>query len=272
MTWRAAVVGSPIVHSMSPVVHRAAYAGLGLDDWVFERAQVEAGRLAAYVASLSDEWVGLAVTMPLKEEALALAATRGDEAELVAAANTLTRGEQGWRADNTDVQGLEMALREAGLREVGSAVVVGSGATARSALVALARFGVGEVTFLVRGQVRPAAVQLAERLGMVASSRTYADGPATSGSPGVVVSTVPSGATPPVDGWRLPHGCVVFDVVYAGWPTPWAAQWQNQAVTLVGGDRMLLHQAVAQVQLMTGLKAPVEPMADALSAAFRAGS
>src|SRR5690606_14313250 len=115
------------------------------------------------------------------------------------------RGEHGWRADNTDVAGLEMALREAGLGEVGSAVIVGSGATARSALLALSRFGVHAVTFLVRDEVRPAAAALAERLGMTVSSRSYAQGPGAWGSPEVVISTVPSGATPPVDGWRLPQ-------------------------------------------------------------------
>src|SRR5690606_26755857 len=116
---------------------------------------------------------------------------------------------------------------EAGLGEVGSAVIVGSGATARSALLALSRFGVHAVTFLVRDEVRPAAAALAERLGMTVSSRSYAQGPGAWGSPEVVISTVPSGATPPVDGWRLPQGCVVLDVGYAGWPTPWAAQWQS---------------------------------------------
>lgn len=270
MTRRAGVVGSPITHSMSPVLHRAAYAALGLADWTFDRAQVEAGGLSQHVGSLSEEWVGVAVTMPLKEEALALAVTRGDEAELAGAANTLTRGEHGWRADNTDVAGLEMALREAGLGEVGSAVIVGSGATARSALLALSRFGVHAVTFLVRDEVRPAAAALAERLGMTVSSRSYAQGPGAWGSPEVVISTVPSGATPPVDGWRLPQGCVVLDVVYAGWPTPWAAQWQSEGVTVARGDRMLLHQAVAQVQLMTGRNAPVALMGQALSTALRA--
>lgn len=270
MTRRAGVVGSPITHSMSPVLHRAAYAALGLDDWTFDRAQVEAGGLSQHVAGLSDEWVGVSVTMPLKEEALALAGTRGDEADLVGGANTLTRDGHGWRADNTDVQGLETALREAGLGQVDSAVVVGSGATARSGLLALSRFGVREVSFLVRDEARPAATALAKRLGMTASSRSYAEGPRAWGSPEAVVSTVPGGATPPVDGWALPQGCVVFDVVYARWPTPWAAQWRREGVTVARGDRMLLHQAVAQVQLMTGRSAPVDLMGEALSAALRA--
>lgn len=272
MTRRAGVVGSPIAHSMSPVLHRAAYAALGLTDWTFDLTQVEAGGLQRHVEALSDEWAGVAVTMPLKEEALALAATRSDGADLVGGANTLTRDGPGWRADNTDAQGLETALREAGLGQVGSAVIVGSGATARSAVLALSRFGVHHVTFLVRDQMRPAVAALAERLGMTVSSSRYAAGSGAWGSPDVVVSTVPSGATPPVDGWALPRGSVVCDVVYAGWPTPWAAQWQSEGVTVMRGDSMLLHQAVAQVELMTGLEAPVEVMREALSTALQAAS
>lgn len=264
----AGVVGSPIAHSLSPVLHRAAYDALGLAGWSFHRDRVEAGDLAAYVAGLPRDWVGLAVTMPLKEEALALAQELGEEAALVGGANTLTRLPGGWRGDNTDVHGLEQALRDAGLTTSGSAVVVGSGATARSALLALSRLGVREVRLLVRDEVRAGAVELAARLGLGATTRRYADGPADWGSPGVVVNTVPSGATPPVDGWRLPEGAVVFDVGYAGWPTPWAAAWAAQGRSVTRGDGMLLHQAVRQVRLMTGREAPVEAMAAALAAAL----
>ncbi|WP_109471501.1 shikimate dehydrogenase [Ornithinimicrobium cavernae] len=270
MTWRAGVVGSPITHSMSPVLHRAAYDALGLEGWSFHRDQVAAGELAAYVERLPGDWVGLAVTMPLKEEALALGAEVGEEARLVGGANTLLRTDGGWRAENTDVYGLEQALRGAGLGNASAAAVVGSGATARSTLLTLSRFGVREVTLLVRDQVRPGALDLAERLGMAARTCRYAEGPGRWGTPEVVVSTVPSGATPDVAGWVLPSGAVVCDVVYAGWPTPWATDWESQGVSVTRGDAMLLHQAVRQVRLMTGLEAPVEAMAAALRAALAA--
>lgn len=270
MTRHAGVIGSPIAHSLSPVLHEAAYHALGLQGWSFHRDHVAAGDLAAYVMGLPEDWVGLAVTMPLKEEALALATEADEVATLTGGANTLTRIASGWRADNTDVYGLQQALRDGGLTTTDSAVVVGSGATARSALVALSHLGVHEVRLLVREEVRPAALELAARLGLHATTSRYADGPTSWGHPGVVVNTVPSGATPPVDGWELPEGAVVFDVVYAGWPTPWAAQWQSEGVTVARGDRMLLHQAVAQVQLMTGRNAPVALMGQALSTALRA--
>ncbi|WP_114907658.1 shikimate dehydrogenase [Ornithinimicrobium murale] len=270
MTWRAGVVGSPITHSLSPVLHRAAYAALGLEGWSFHRDQIARGDLTAYVTGLPGDWVGLAVTMPLKEEALALAAAVGDEARLAGGANTLTRVPEGWRADNTDVHGLTHALRDAGLTRATTATVVGSGATARSALLALVSFGVREVSLLVREQARPETLRLAEQLGLRATTTRYAEGPAHWGEAEVVVSTVPSGATPAVDGWRLAEGAVVFDVVYAEWPTPWAAAWQTQGQTVTRGDGMLLHQAVRQVHLMTGREAPVAAMAAALREAVGA--
>lgn len=272
MTWRAGVVGSPITHSLSPVLHRAAYDALGLEGWSFHRDRVDAGDLSAYVEGLPGDWVGLAVTMPLKEEALALAADVGPEASLVGGVNTLLRSADGWRGENTDVHGLEQALRLAGLGStpVESAAVIGSGATARSALLSLTRFGVGEVRLIVRDRVRPGAIELAEQLGLRVTTSRYADGPASWGMPGAVVSTVPAGATPPVDGWALPEGAVVCDVVYAGWPTPWAANWTAQGVEVSRGETMLLHQAVRQVELMTGHVAPVDAMAAALARAVDA--
>lgn len=267
VTRHAGVVGSPITHSLSPVLHRAAYEALGLPGWTFHRDEVAAGDLAAYVRSRPPEWVGLAVTMPLKEEALALGDAVGQEARLVGGANTLVRSGDGWRAENTDVAGLVAALREAGVTHPSAATVVGSGATARSALLALHRLGVERVQLLVRDQVRPGALDLAEQLGLVATTSRYADGPGQWEPAALVVNTVPAGGTPPVAGWTLKPGAVVFDVVYAGWPTPWASDWAERGVAVTRGDGMLLHQAVRQVELMTGRPAPVDAMRQALSQA-----
>ncbi len=174
------MVGSPVSHSLSPVLHRAAYQALGLSGWCYGRAEVRAGELAAYVAALPEDWVGLSVTMPGKEEALALAAEAGDEGRLTGAANTLVRTDAGWRADNTDVAGLMAALAEteaASSHERGAtwavggsarrrtALVVGSGATARSALVALHRRGVTDVVLQVRRTARAQTLAMAPQPG-----------------------------------------------------------------------------------------------------------
>ncbi len=270
MASHAGVIGAPIRHSLSPVLHQAAYRALGLTGWSFHREEVGPGELAAYLARLGEDWVGLAVTMPLKEEALAAAQRVGADADLVGGANTLLRADGGWRAENTDVPGLVTALQQAGLSAAAAspAAVLGSGATARSALVALHRCGIRQVQLIVRDRLRPGAAELAEQLGMTLTSSRYADGPAGWGRPGVVVSTVPAGATPPVAGWELAPGAVLLDVGYAPWPTSWATQWQAQGQTVCSGATMLLHQAGHQVALMTGRSAPLSAMATALQTAL----
>lgn len=272
MVHRAGVVGDPIAHSLSPALHTAAYAALGLTDWTYGLTRVPAGALADHVAGLDDSWAGISVTRPGKEEALALAASVGDEAELVGAANTLTRGSGGWRADNTDIPGLVAALAEAGAGAPGIVDLIGSGATARSALVALRRVGARSVRFVVRATVRPETADLASRLGLATSSVSYADwsaGLARGAGAGVdlMLSTVPPGTTPAVDGAPTAPGGVVFDVTYAPWPSPLATDLARHGRLAVGGWNMLLHQAAAQVHLMTGLEAPVPAMRAALAEA-----
>lgn len=269
MLTRCAVVGSPIAHSRSPVLHRAAYAALGLHGWSYGRTEVAAGALAAHVAGLGPEWVGLSVTMPGKEEALALADNAAEEAVLAGAANTLVMRDGGWYADNTDVYGLATALAEAGAVAPESALVVGGGATARSAVLALRTLGVQQVRLLVRDRVRPETATLLERLELDSSVRRLDEGIPLGGGVDVVVGTLPSSApAPPVHlvGDRRP---VVLDVAYAPWPSPLAAAVAGAAgarVDVVRGTGMLLHQAVRQVELMTGRTAPVQAMAQALRA------
>lgn len=270
---RAGVVGSPVAHSLSPVLHRAAYAALGLTGWTYDVADVPAGRLQAHVGRLGPEWVGLSVTMPGKEEALALAASASQEARLTGAANTLVRTPDGWRADNTDVSGLRAALTEAGAGPGARATVLGGGATARSALLALRDLGAHEVDLLVRDRPRPATEEMVERLAdLHVRCRRLGDRPLELGGPHteVVVSTLPAAA--PAPHLRLARGgpgSVVMDVVYAPWPSPFAravAALGAQAPVVVPGTGMLLHQAVRQVELMTGQNGPVEAMRAALAA------
>lgn len=265
----AGVVGSPIAHSLSPVLHRAAYAALGLTGWSYHWSEVRSGELAAYLDSLPDTWVGLSVTMPGKEEALALARSTSPRARLVGAANTLVRTGPGWHADNTDVHGVSQALREAGcLAPPRVGVVVGSGATARAVLVALHEMGAREVRFVVREDIRAPTRALAERLGLRVDRCRHDDPVAAWGRADVVVSTVPRGHTPPVDGPGGLGHAVVLDVVYAGWPSPWAADLGSFGVRVHGGGSMLLHQAAEQVHQMTGRPPPLGAMREALRGAL----
>ena len=255
-TVRLAVVGSPIVHSRSPQLHRAAYDELGLGSYVYERIEIGAGGLSTWARELPDEWRGLSVTMPLKVEALELADEVSDVAVLTGGANTLvfdTHAEHPRiRADNTDVAGIIGALREAGIHEIDRAEVLGAGATAASALAAIAQLGATEVRLIVRTPPRAArAVALAERLGMRASVDHLASWSPDEGVD-LVASTLPAGASPQLDASRVPDASALFDVVYDPWPTSLASAWTAASRPVVPGIHMLIHQAVEQVRLFTG--------------------
>ncbi|HEY5249275.1 MAG TPA: shikimate dehydrogenase, partial [Dermatophilaceae bacterium] len=123
---RAAVLGSPISHSLSPVLHVAAYRALGLSHWSYEAHEVKAPALRRFVRGLGPQWAGLSLTMPLKEVAFEVADEVSDLAREVGAINTLVRrADGGWSGHNTDVYGVSQALREAGCAQVTSAVVLG---------------------------------------------------------------------------------------------------------------------------------------------------
>ncbi|MEU3012877.1 shikimate dehydrogenase [Nocardia asteroides] len=262
---KAAVLGKPIAHSRSPQLHLAAYRALGLD-WSYERVECSAEELPGFVDGLGPEWVGLSVTMPGKEAALAHAGTRTDRAVLVGSANTLVRTETGWLADCTDVDGVLGALRGGGVDRLTEAVVLGAGGTARPALLALSELGARSVTVVARdaGRAR-SALELAERLGMAVSTIGFDDdslAPVCARA-GAVVSTIPATAAAAVAA-QVAGAPVVLDAIYNPWPTPLAEAVAAAGHTVVSGLQMLLNQAYGQVELFTGLPAPRAAMAAAL--------
>ncbi|TLF97833.1 shikimate dehydrogenase [Nocardia cyriacigeorgica] len=262
---KAAVLGSPIAHSRSPQLHLAAYRALGLP-WTYERIECTAEQLPELVDGLGPEWVGLSVTMPGKEAALAYAIERTERAELVGSANTLVRIDGGWRADCTDVDGVLGALRGGGVDTLSEAMVLGAGGTARPALLALAELGANAVTIVARDAGRAAsAVDLAHRLGLTATVIGFdpaAVGAAAARS-GAVVSTVPPAAAATVAD-AVAAAPVVLDAIYNPWPTPLAEAVVRAGHTVVSGLDMLINQAYGQVEQFTGRPAPREAMAAAL--------
>lgn len=272
---RAAVLGQPVTHSLSPVLHRAAYDALGLTDWTFERHEVGTADLPRFLASLDGRWRGLALTMPLKETALALADVASDTARRTGAANTLVRNGDSWHADNTDVWGINAALLDAGVEQdaVERALVLGSGATARSAVAALSALGVREIAFGVRDRVRAETLRQAAAAGMKTSVIALDDVARIVADEAVTVSTLPPGGADEVaaalgEGSLTGRG-VLLEVVYAGWPTPLATAAQSAGLTVAPGLEMLIHQAAAQVTSMTGRDAPLAAMQAAGRAAQR---
>ncbi|WP_039798945.1 shikimate dehydrogenase [Nocardia araoensis] len=270
---KAAVLGKPIAHSRSPQLHLAAYRALGLN-WSYERIECSAEQLPGLVDGLGPEWVGLSVTMPGKEAALAYADERTDRAVLVGSANTLVRRDAGWLADCTDVDGVLGALRGGGVTDLTDGVVLGAGGTARPALLALSELGAKSVTVVARdpGRAR-GALELAERLGMIASLAGFDAGTlrASCAAAGAVVSTIPATAAAVVAP-AVAEAPVVLDAIYNPWPTPLADAVARAGHTVVSGLQMLLNQAYGQVELFTGQPAPRAEMAAALEEEHRPGN
>lgn len=268
---RAAVLGKPIAHSLSPVLHRAAYEAMGMTDWSYDLRECDAASLRELIDGMGPTWRGLSLTMPLKEEALLIADTSSDVARRTGAVNTLIRDGNGWHGENTDVLGIREALRDAGVgeRAVPRAVLVGSGATARSALAALADLQIPEVVFVVRKQVRASTLAQAHDHGFRVVTLRESEAAAAVLEAPLVVSTTPAGAADSLAGTMAQLGVaadaavtgkVLLDVVYADWPTELASTAAAYGARIVPGIEMLIHQGAAQFELMTGRPAPLDVM------------
>ena len=265
---RCLVVGQPIAHSLSPNLHRAAYAALGLD-WTYDAIEVPPGSLGHVLERERPH--GVSVTMPLKSEAFALARSVSPLAAKVGVANTLVArggaegdgaGSRQYDADNTDVAGVVASLAEAGLTVLSGStvVVVGAGGTAQAVLVAVATLGCAQVTVVARSveRARAALSGTAERAGLHLDIRELTAH--AFGRPDLLVATTPTGALD--EHAEAAAGArVVFDVLYHPWPTPIIRAATHRGAVVVGGLSLLVHQAARQVELMTGRSpAPVSAM------------
>jgi shikimate dehydrogenase len=258
------VLGSPIRHSLSPALHRAAYAALGLDGWEYTAIEMTEDGLAGFLDGLDASWRGLSLTMPLKRAVLPLLDEVSETAMLAGAANTVVLEDGRRFGHNTDVPGASAALRERYDGPVRRAAVLGGGATAASVLLALADLGLAEASLHVRDPARAADT--------VAAVSRHARPPRldvrllveATGDVDVLVSTIPAAAQTPALVSSAARAGVVFEVVYDPWPTPLAAAAMEAGVPLVSGQDLLLHQAYLQVALMTGFAAPQQAMRNAL--------
>lgn len=267
VTRRAAVLGSPISHSRSPVLHRAAYVALGLD-WSYDAIDVTAGELAGFLDTCAwPEWAGLSLTMPLKTDVLPLLDEVSETARVTRAANTVVFTEQGRAGHNTDVAGMQQALQEAhgGSFAPQRGVIIGSGATARSAVAALARLGASEVDVIARTPERAAELRpLGIEMGVAVSVLPWeGDHPIEADA---VIATVPPGAADTLVARVPARPGVLLDVAYGSGATSLTSAWMRAGGACADGLDLLLWQAADQVRHMTGLEAPVKAMRDALRA------
>ncbi|OFO98502.1 shikimate dehydrogenase [Corynebacterium sp. HMSC034H07] len=264
---RAAVLGSPIEHSLSPVLHKAGYDALNLQDWDYTRFEVT--DLAAFLAEVGEEYRGFSVTMPLKFDALACADIVSERAELIGSANTLVRTAEGWRADNTDTEGVLGALEELlGSSQPATALLIGAGGTARPVLWGLAQRGVTDVTVLNRSDRLAELRPLGDALGLSLHSASFGEDLAgLARSVDLIVSTVPSAAVE--EHLTQLAKAPVFDVIYDPWPTPLTVYAAADGYPTVGGHIMLANQAYSQFEQFTGHTAPRAEMLAALNAALK---
>ena len=254
MSKKFAVLGQPIEHSKSPTIHLAAYRVLG-EDWAYGRAEVNKGFLRTFIGGLEDPWDGFSVPMPLKEEATRFADDLDEFAKQTGATNTLVRDEKGtWHGYNTDVFGIYQAVRERTSTSINTSLVIGSGATATSAIAAIAKLAPGsKVKVHARNpKTRKELLNFAKSLGLK-TSRIWGL-VNTIASADLVVSTVPAHAMDAqaeelenLGLWK-PNG-LLLDVAYSPWPSKIASLWINRGGQVASGFEMLIWQAVAQIRI-----------------------
>jgi shikimate dehydrogenase len=264
---RAAVLGSPISHSLSPALHLAGYRALGLTGWTYQAIECDEQGLAGFVDSLGPDWTGLSLTMPLKRAVLPILDDAERLATDVGAANTVLLRNGKRLGYNTDVPGMVRALREAGVTSGRGAVILGSGATACSALATLRELGATDVVVAVRSRPHAETLRVvAGRLGL--DVRLIDLGGDLGGDLGqaswqLLISTIPAVGAAAVAS-QVKAGAVradaVFDVGYDPWPTALAAAAEYAGLTVISGYELLVNQAAEQFELMTGREAPIAVM------------
>lgn len=252
----AAVLGSPIDHSLSPLLHESAYRALGLNDWTYTQIECTASDLPRIVSAADPGMRGFSVTRPCKDAALRFADVVSERAHIVESANTLIRRGTEWYADCTDIDGACASLKKSGYTG-GNVLLLGAGGTSRPYLSALRSAGVegvGRVAIASRAEERAQhTLHVAARLGLDYSWIPLNDPEilrASCHNATLVISTLPGDAAAGYSTFlrRTPR---LIDVTYAPWPTSFAQVVADNGGTVVGGRTMLLHQAVAQIEAFT---------------------
>ncbi|QYH36106.1 shikimate dehydrogenase [Salinibacterium sp. M195] len=244
-----AVLGSPIEHSLSPAIHRAAYEKLGFD-WKYDAVELTGESLPAFLGALDGRWRGLSLTMPLKRDVVPLLDWADPLVGLVGGANTVVLTDGGLRGYNTDVEGAMRSFLDAGLSSLESVWILGAGATAASLLVASVRLGARSVQIFARTPAKAGSLrELGESLGAAVQIRQWQDSPLEGDIPSAIITTVPGGAMDLVFDERVRSAATLFDVAYDPWPSAVAQSWMDVGGSVISGHDLLINQAIAQVRI-----------------------
>ena len=264
---RGAVLGSPITHSLSPRLHRAAFSYLGVEG-SYEPIEVPAGSLASFIEKRGEEFDYFSLTMPLKEEVLLLPIEGDPLISKIQSANTLWKKDAAWSLTSTDGSGFVAALAHAGLQTFNRVLILGAGGTSRA--VAGAMDGISkEIHVLGRSSVRAPAL----KSSVTTSEFEYIswNSGADLGSYDLVINTTPAGAADLLaDSVRGSASGVLFDVIYKPWPTVLAEAWRDSGGKVIGGLELLLYQGIDQLELVLGKSLEREKLAAHLRSVLRA--
>jgi shikimate dehydrogenase len=251
---RLAVLGHPIAHSKSPLLHAAAYERLGLD-WRYDAIELTTDGLADFVGSRGPVWRGLSLTMPLKREVLPLLDSSDRFVQQTGSANTVLfdqrEGRRWISGFNTDVYGIAEAFRRAGHPRLDTVQILGGGATAASAIAAVGNLGATRVLVSVRSPERAAhLVDVGVGHGIEMAIGELSDAARPDFAPDAIISTLPNAVEASV-GFDpdTRQRAVLFDVAYSPWPTSLASNWYEVGGEVIGGLEMLVLQALVQVRI-----------------------
>lgn len=257
---KAAVVGQPVAHSLSPAIWRAAFSSLGLTGWTYDAVECDAAEFERLLRR--GDYAGLSVTMPHKQAAAALVDRR--VGRTAGAVNTIVFRDGGTLGYNTDVDGVAAGLSAVAPGSPGRVVVLGAGGTAAAAVLAAQGLGASSVTLVARNGAQ--ALEVRERTGGLASFEPWTRARELLDDADVVVNTTPKGAADELAaGWA---GAPLVDVLYDPWPTPLAVAAHAGGHPLAGGLVVLVHQALRQIELVTGERPDPEPLLAAGEAAL----
>jgi shikimate dehydrogenase len=253
MSKKFAVLGSPISHSLSPAIHAAAYAVMQ-EDWVYERFQVEKEDLLDFLSKSEGSFAGFSLTMPLKERAFEFATVADQISSITKATNTLVWSGGKWQGSNTDVFGISKSLAANISGSINKVLILGSGATAVSAITAVSEsFPSSKVFLHARNRKKVSELlKFSKALGLSARRARFLKSGMLKAD--VVISTLPSGVLNLVaanfSGLKIfkPRGALL-DVAYNPWPSDIAKVWSASGSMVISGKEMLIWQALAQIRI-----------------------
>jgi shikimate dehydrogenase len=268
---RLAVLGSPIHHSKSPAIQRAAYDVLGVD-WSYEAIEITGADLPAFIETCGPQWRGLSLTMPLKRDILPLLTSRLPLVDTVGGANTVLFTGDGIHGFNTDVMGVVRSFENAGISSLDYVHVLGAGATAASVLAGVAQLGATRVLVSARSPEKATGlVAIGESLGVDVTVRAWGVLDKSLIAPDAIVSTLPGGQNDLAFAAPIRERSALFDIAYDPWPSELANAWYEAGGTVISGYELLIQQAVGQVRVFTsGNPDHVLPNEAAVVAAMRA--